>query len=113
MTLQKLAAISIALGLAVPTVVEGSEISHSDWSVGAPIDTRGLDGTRLAAAEEQIDIGLLVEVVQHVHIIAEHSGLRIHRNAGRQLLRGGTIVDDDELSGLNNLGRIFPDTPLF
>ena len=65
------------------------------------------------AAEEQIDIGLLVEVVQHVHIIAEHSGLRIHRNAGRQLLRGGTIVDDDELSGLDNLGRIFPDTPLF
>lgn len=54
MTLQKLAAFSLALGLAVPTVVEGSEISHSDWSVGTPLDTRGLDGTRLAAAEEQI-----------------------------------------------------------
>lgn len=54
MTLQKLAAFSLALGLAVPTMVEGSEISHSDWSVGTPLDTRGLDGTRLAAAEEQI-----------------------------------------------------------
>lgn len=54
MTLQKLAAFSLALGLAVPTVVEGSEISHSDWSVGTPLDTRGLDGTRLAAAEERI-----------------------------------------------------------
>ena len=54
MTLQKLAAFSLALGLAVPTMVEGSEISHSDWSVGTPLDTRGLDGTRLAAAEERI-----------------------------------------------------------
>ena len=54
MTLQKLAAFSIALGLIVPAVVEGSEISHSAWSVGTPVDTRGLDGTRLAAAEERI-----------------------------------------------------------
>ena len=54
MTLQKLAAFSLALGLAMPTMVEGSEISHSDWSVGTPLDTRGLDGTRLAAAEERI-----------------------------------------------------------
>ena len=54
MTVQKLAAISIVLGLAVPATVEGGEISSSAWSVGAPIDTRGLDGTRLAAAEERI-----------------------------------------------------------
>lgn len=54
MTLQKLAAFSIALGLIVPAVVEGSEISHSAWSVGTPVDTRGLDGTRLSATEERI-----------------------------------------------------------
>ena len=54
MTLQKLAAFSIALGLAVPAVVEGSEIGNSAWSAGTPVDTRGLDGTRLAATEERI-----------------------------------------------------------
>ena len=61
----------------------------------------------LPAEQNHLDLRLLRQPVRHVQGVTDHRQWQIVRNQARQVVQGGSTVDEDCVVGLNQGQRVF------